>query len=442
MQNFKQHFLSESPLNRPNFRDNPDRYQHFKAKIDAEGEFETLKGNKVALSKKNLKKLTNDPADIPKKLLTVDGEEINFNQLKKTKEFGSNPGSGGGAELTKLGESAQCVYNAVAFRFGNIKDATDFFDKVDKVKNMYDIDGDIEEIKTSLPTKWIESSIWTANLLSKMYKGNYISHRGSKQVDIIDKHFHKFNKAAGKPLSNLNKWNPADIWLLKKGFKPNFGGINNLLELNDYIGKLYNDGSMIGISLKKITSDKPPVQVYNTPDSKILTKYLSSTITTGNKGFLKDSMDVYMNFEYHGEQARIQFRSFGGKSLTGWQGEVKGTSANGGKIGGGGINKILRNKLTKSMNIAKLVKSKDEQFLKDFYTLGKEFYKFPRKYTYDVFKKNIKKVNDSYLYSKFAGLEMLKVFEKIKDKNSVITSILGYAMSASEHSSVFVKIGN
>ena len=57
-----------------------------------------------------------------------------------------------------------------------------------------------------------------------------------------------------------------------------------------------------------------------------------------------DSMDGYLKVKVAGSAAKIQFRSFGGKtSLTGWQGEVKGASANQGKISYGPINLILKN---------------------------------------------------------------------------------------------------
>ena len=55
-------------------------------------------------------------------------------------------------------------------------------------------------------------------------------------------------------------------------------------------------------------------------------------------------MDGYLKVKVAGSAAKIQFRSFGGNtSLTGWQGEVKGASANQGKISYGPINLILKN---------------------------------------------------------------------------------------------------
>ena len=61
------------------------------------GDLQKLKGNKnlfVELGKKNI---------------------IKIDQLKKTKEFGGGGGSGAGADVTKLAESAQCLYCALVF---------------------------------------------------------------------------------------------------------------------------------------------------------------------------------------------------------------------------------------------------------------------------------------------------------------------------------------
>ena len=49
-------------------------------------------------------------------------------------------------------------------------------------------------------------------------------------------------------------------------------------------------------------------------------------------------MDIYLDHD----KGRIQFRSFGGTSLTGWQGEGKGTTANQGKVSLGPLNYILK----------------------------------------------------------------------------------------------------
>ena len=55
-----------------------------------------------------------------------------------------------------------------------------------------------------------------------------------------------------------------------------------------------------------------------------------------------DAMDGYIQWGSSPSE-KIQFRSFGGESsLTGWQGEIKGTSANQGKISLGPINFILK----------------------------------------------------------------------------------------------------
>ena len=50
---------------------------------------------------------------------------------------------------------------------------------------------------------------------------------------------------------------------------------------------------------------------------KVRSRYTGTQIVANNKTDLFDSMDIYLDHD----KGRIQFRSFGGTSLTGWQGE-------------------------------------------------------------------------------------------------------------------------
>ena len=82
-----------------------------------------------------------------------------------------------------------------------------------------------------------------------------------------------------------------------------------------------------------------------------------------------DAMDGYIQWG-KGTTEKIQFRSFGGEaSLTGWQGEIKGASANQGKISLGPINFILNRhglpKLPTSLESASLAKSNTDTHAMD-----------------------------------------------------------------------------
>ena len=74
----------------------------------------------------------------------------------------------------------------------------------------------------------------------------------------------------------------------------------------------------------------------------------------------QDSKDVYIHFT---DGTRIQFRGFSGDSLSGWQGEVKGSKANQGKIGGGPTNLLLKihNQKLIDINVASKLKNKSQR---------------------------------------------------------------------------------
>lgn len=100
--------------------------------------------------------------------------------------------------------------------------------------------------------------------------------------------------------------------------------------------ELIKNNQVIGVSLKKITGGGSISQKNFSTDTKSTSAKFRGL--TSNL----DAMDGYIQWGASSSE-KIQFRSFGGEtSLTGWQGEIKGTSANQGKISLGPINFILK----------------------------------------------------------------------------------------------------
>ena len=70
-----------------------------------------------------------------------------------------NGGSGAGAALTKMAESAQAVYAAVAFSLGREITHSDITPaNVEKFKSKFDVDEDTDKILNELTDDWISSS--------------------------------------------------------------------------------------------------------------------------------------------------------------------------------------------------------------------------------------------------------------------------------------------
>ena len=248
-------------------------------------------------------------------------------------------GSGAGAALTKMAESAQAVYAAVAFGLGREITHSDITPaNVEKFKSKFDVDENTDKILNELTDDWIASSLLGANKLwdrFKSLKQGIVFHRGSKTVDHIENQFKRIKKKEGIRL-DINKWSPADIYVTTPGYDSKcLEDEQSIKGLNQCMNERINPQKpvMFGVSLKKMS---------NTASLKLLNFDKKDALEKTYSGFDMnyDSIDIYLNYN---DGTRIQFRSFGGsKSLTGWQGEVKGTKANQGKISLGPVNLLLK----------------------------------------------------------------------------------------------------
>ncbi len=157
----------------------------------------------------------------------------------------------------------------------------------------------------------------------------------------------------------------------------------------------------------------------------------------------ESSMDGYLKVKVGGSQAKIQFRSFGGEtSLTGWQGEVKGASANQGKISYGPINLILRNHGVTQVkpNAAADAKKNDDsvatQIAKGMIELG----------TLNGKTKDhilmIKSKSNKWRYSKLQVVQLLSIIDGLAPakRDQVMEDLFLYASSQSQYSAPYMKM--
>ena len=69
-------------------------------------------------------------------------------------------GSGAGAAVTELGESAQCVYAAVAFGLGRKITQSDITpDNVKAYKDKFSVNGNLNKIMNEMTDEWMQSSV-------------------------------------------------------------------------------------------------------------------------------------------------------------------------------------------------------------------------------------------------------------------------------------------
>lgn len=364
--------------------------------------------------------------------------------IKLIYKKGGGGGSGAGAALTKLAESSQALYAAVVFnvlgREMTIKDVTK--DNFTKAAATAITDEKFDTMVNGLPDDWINSSIAGANALYRMYrgKGKFTFHRGSKLVDAIEKTFTAINRVEGA-FGNLNKWSPADIYMVGGGFNPaELQQEKTLKGLNEKMFEYVQSNQLIGVSLKKITSNTGHISKKNFPtDKKAITASFRGTTTN------MDAMDGYIQWG-SGTTEKIQFRSFGGEaSLTGWQGEIKGASANQGKISLGPINFILKRhglpQLPSSNESANLARENTDNHCAKIAQLMAS-YGIITGAQVEATTQTIKQNSNKYRYSKYLVMTLLNTMKSAPPaiQNQVVQDMYLYASSQASYSAPYIKL--
>lgn len=391
-----------------------------------------VKGGEISLhydsdSEQRLRE-KNNPAKIEFK--GYDGSSYSLKDFAKTKEFGGGGGSGAGSDLTKLTESAQAVYAAAKWNGAKTYSTEELVHAAAHA----DIDEDINRILNDLPSEWRDSCILGAEELYKVFRGKaYTFHRGSAWVNKIEKIFKALNSKE-KAFSNINKWTPADIYMVSPvGKNIKFEEAKSIAELNSMFTEALKSKDIIGVSLK-LLKKKAKLSYYNFDTKKKIIEF--NKFTTGNKGFF-GGKDIYIYFTTDG---KIQFRTFPET----FQGEIKGKNANQGKLSYGPIQTILRQlKLPQLTDIKKLrsgLQKNDPNFIKEFYSNYTRYANDTVKLSYDEFAEKIIDQGVSWSFSKFLGCELIDIISKSSQEDEFVTACISYASSSSDLSAPFIKI--
>jgi hypothetical protein len=358
------------------------------------------------------------------------------------KKSGSG-GSGAGAALTQLAESAQALYAALVFnvlkREMTIADVTK--DNFTKASSTAVINGSFQSIVNDLPDDWINSSIAGANALYRKFKGkgNFTFHRGSGSVNTIESTFTTVNKNE-KAFGNLNKWSPADIYMISND--ANLSELSNERSLKGLNAKMYDyisNYKVIGVSLKKM-SGGGSVSPKNFPSDKKINSVAFYGLTSN-----VDSMDGYIKWSKNTVD-KIQFRSFGGEtSLTGWQGEIKGSTANQGKISLGPINFILKRYglegLPSSLDSASLATKNTPEHCMQIAQLMASSGIIASSQVNQV-AEDIRGKSNKYRYSKYLVMKLFQIMNSISPdvKDQIVQDLYLYASSQATYSAPYYKL--
>ena len=443
--------LNEGSLTAPNLLNNPDRVDVMVDYIKNNMEF-TLSDAGVKKHNKKDITLVNNTYNINMansiknhqnrtkyNFLGTDGEFYSLSDFEKTVDFGSNKGSGGGSDDTTTNESAQCLYCAMVYN-SSTPSVSELRKNYEHYEKFCDVNGKKEKV-LNLSKKWVDSSMAISNYIKDRLPGNYQFHRGSNFVKDLESKFNYLKNKANSPLNNVNKWNPSDIWMVsikeKKSIHKQIQDTNTLYELNQLILKLFNDKTLIGISLKKVN---PNVIYFDIVNDKPLSDIKYSGYRSGKSDNFFSSKDSYLMFD-KGGAGEMQFRTFGNKPSA-WQGELSGVLAKGGKIGGGVIQKICsRYKIDIDIkNTWKLIDKNRNKFYDIFYSLLEEG-GVSHTMTKKEMIETLEKKDAAWIFSKYMGYFLVVNLDKSHYKEKVVTELVSYAASSHADSSVFIKMG-
>ncbi len=398
---------------------------------------------------------------------------IKRSQVFKDKDFGGGSGSGGGAADTAFTESLQCFYCAYVFNYATTHPCKSVSDAQLKQASSYaHTDKTLAQCLSSGPADWIASDVYlkTANKMyaSLKFKGKVHFHRGSPFMKNVYAAY-KACKAKDQAGENVqapgsfsdDKWNPGDIWAstFSVTAKPLEKFTDSWGQLNGEVLRLGGGGDkrnieLLGVSLKKVaaTAVSANLQEFSTPAQKASREtYQWQGWSWGKTGKFFDSQDIYARIS--GQE--VQFRTFGGD--TSWQGEVKGATAAGGKIGGGNVNFYTKKVFSKDIFNGKSGRQAEKSFLAEATRnqdkLDEELYAGYKRHNknsspkvaeipQNEFMDIVKKQDSNFKNSKILCINFLDAVYSGNDngRNELATELFRYASSDTDQSSYFVKL--
>ena len=396
---------------------------------------------------------------------------VRFSKVFKDPDFGGGSGSGGGAADTALTESLQCYYCSYVFNYSTTHPCKSVSDAQLKQAAKYaHTDMSLDKCLKSGPADWVATDVYlkTANKMYselKFVQGKKVHfHRGStfmSKVYAAKSTCHKKDKASGDPQApgsfSPDKWNPGDIWAstFDATADPLGKFTDSWGQLNGEVLRLGGGGSkrnieLLGISLKKIgASASAKLQEFSTPEMKASREtYKWQGYTYGKTGDFFNSQDIYVKIS--GQD--VQFRTFGG--TTSWQGEVKGASAAGGKIGGGNVDFYTQKIFKKGVYGSK---TNEKQFLAEIkgtaFGYDKKLYEAYKRHragqtlskplmSEEEFMSVLSEQDDVFKNSKMLCMNFLDAVMSGSgpQRDEFATALFRYASSDTDQSSYFVKL--
>lgn len=167
--------------------------------------------------------------------------------LAKTEEFGGGGGVAGGTDLTRVVEASQCVVCA-QLQYGNGFESNVSLGKGETIEN-------ILAEKEQLDDSWKTAIEAIGESLTNRFSPGVWHWQDSfvKSVQAV------YSTLDDKLPGSFDRYNPADIWYTDKNYEyisevGNVQEVHTLADLTKMLNSLYENGTAVGISLKKTTT--------------------------------------------------------------------------------------------------------------------------------------------------------------------------------------------
>lgn len=305
-------------------------------------------------------------------VIETDVDDYQLNQIVKTSDFGGGKGTSLGSAGTIDVESIQCLFLSMyqENRSDNFINTQSNIDKyLTHIKIPIKITSDLIDNNKKWMTTWtktpqalFEKRVKVSpgrkvdNILSrsKKYVFYHIGY-GSGVNKILHTKYKSFKEVKG---INISKWSPSDIWAVELVKEEEiYNRVNNcktIIELNELVDDLFNLKEMVGISLKMIS--KEVTLIINKETSAPIYEYKGLSLSDdleSNHGL--DLVARCHSDIYRDGIEKMTLRTFTRGGLSDMTGEVKGSTAQFGKISLSVINKIIS-----SVGIEDLVPTKND----------------------------------------------------------------------------------
>ena len=262
--------------------------------------------------------------------------KIELPKIAKSTYFGGKGKGGGESGKTSEGESLQCVMLAALLKNG-INKSYEFYTQKSIMEDAYsnvDVDTKFDLLLklTDDHPQWHRSGFMIGKKLIQQGYVNkdHILYRGKSKMKEIYKLKADAYKAEGRPGLSNDKWNPGDIYAIKKNVDVSkVLQSHSVASLNLSLSKAFRNRDIVPISLKLVPEfkldGKIKLDVYNLDRLPEKQRKFNKLVLAKKTFWSSKSATVFIDGQ------ELDFRSFSDFNAVNM--EIGGKTARGGKVG-------------------------------------------------------------------------------------------------------------